>query len=386
MVEENFNLQWKSHTDYMRQTLHQMMSDTSLTDVTLVSSDQAYFKAHKAILSAGSSIFHDIVNQTKVHDPFIFMRGIDGFILKSILSFIYLGEVSIEHQKIDEFLKSSKDLAIRGLCINDSEANLGNLSSINNTAKTLDDEATMVKEETMYEQDQEGTEKDMKDPKNSDNEPEQQFKYGQDQDGLNESNSPSEKAVDSTGSDNDPEQHLLDEVEQEGIDEDDYFIKKSEEEKRKKHSPPLYGCQLCGKIYPREFHLNQHFNSKKNCMKVNSSVKYKCDQCDFTGQTIQLVRLHRCMIHANQMIYHCKNCPRFFMTKRLFTRHTALQHDDKDSMFFCEHCEFQTLHKTKLKEHIRVTHRLFRRNCDLCGETFISLSDINRHIKEKHQV
>ena len=96
MVEENFNLQWKSHTDFMRQTLHQMMSDTSLTDVTLVSSDQAYFKAHKAILSGGSSIFHDIVNQTKVHDPFIFMRGIDRYSLKSIVSFIYLGEVSTE--------------------------------------------------------------------------------------------------------------------------------------------------------------------------------------------------------------------------------------------------------------------------------------------------
>ena len=148
-----------------------------------------------------------------------------------------------------------------------------------------------------------------------------------------------------------------------------------------------YGCQSCGKLFSREYYLNQHFKgSKKYCVDVNSSVKYKCDQCDFTGQTIHLVKMHRCMTHANQIIYHCENCPSFFMSKRAFRKHTALQHNNKDSMYCCDQCEFQALGKDKLREHIRVTHKLLRRNCDLCGETFISLSDINRHIKEKHQV
>ena len=181
MVEELFSLKWESHTDYMRQTLHQMMSDTSLTDVTLVSSDQAYFKAHKAILSAGSSIFYDIVNQTNGNIPIIFMRGIDGFILKSILSFMYLGEVRIEHEKLDDLLKASKDLAISGLSLKDSEANSGKQSSINDIVKNLDDEANVVKEEVIEELNQE----------------------------------------------NEPEPQLLDGQEQEGIDEDNYLIKKS---------------------------------------------------------------------------------------------------------------------------------------------------------------
>ena len=97
----------------------------------------------------------------------------------------------------------------------------------------LDDEATMVKEETIYEQDQESTVKGMKDTKYFDYEPEQQVQYGQDQKGLNENNSSLENALDSTGSDNDPEQQLLDEVEQEIIDEENYPIKKSEAEKEK---------------------------------------------------------------------------------------------------------------------------------------------------------
>ena len=173
-----------------------MMSDTSLTDVTLVSSDQAYFKAHKAILSAGSSIFHDIVNQTNGNIPFIFMRGIDGFILKSILSFIYLGEVRIAHEKLDELLKASKDLAISGLSLKDSEANSGKQISINDTVKNLDDEANVVKEEVIEELNQEGM-------MDAENEPEPQLQNGQEQEGISEDNYLIKKTVMSNEEDTD---------------------------------------------------------------------------------------------------------------------------------------------------------------------------------------
>ena len=122
MVEENFVLKWKSHTDQMRQSLHQMMISESLTDVTLVSSDQLYFKAHKVVIGAGSSIFNDIVNKTKVNDSFVFMRGVTGKDLKSILSFVYLGEVSIDHERMNEFLEIARDLGIKGLSANSRES------------------------------------------------------------------------------------------------------------------------------------------------------------------------------------------------------------------------------------------------------------------------
>ena len=89
----------------MRQSLHQMMMAELVTDVTLVSSDQLYFKAHKVVIGAGSSTFNDIINKTQGNESFLFMRGVTGNDLKSILSFIYLGEVSIDHERINEFLE-----------------------------------------------------------------------------------------------------------------------------------------------------------------------------------------------------------------------------------------------------------------------------------------
>merc|ERR1711983_451814 len=99
----------------MRKSLHQMMMSESVTDVTLVSSDQLYFKAHKVVIGAGSSIFNDLVNKTHVDNTFIFMRGVTGNDLKSILSFVYLGEVSIDHERMDDFLEIARDLGIKGL-------------------------------------------------------------------------------------------------------------------------------------------------------------------------------------------------------------------------------------------------------------------------------
>ena len=131
MVEENFLLKWKSHTDQLRQSLHQMMISESVTDVTLVSSDQLYFKAHKVVIGAGSSILNDIVNKTKVNDSFIFMRGVTGKDLKSILSFVYLGEVSIDRERMNEFLEIARDLGIKGLSVRESETNAKNHENLN---------------------------------------------------------------------------------------------------------------------------------------------------------------------------------------------------------------------------------------------------------------
>ena len=266
MVEELFSLKWESHTDYMRQTLHQMMTNTSLTDVTLVSSDQAYFKAHKAILGAGSSIFHDIVNQTsKTNDPFIFLRGIDGFILKSILSFIYLGEVHIEHEKLDELLKASKDLAIRGLTQKDSEAISGNQGSINDMVENLDNEASVVKEELIDDLQQE----------------------------------------DIMDSENEPEPQKLDVKEQEGIDEENYLIKKPTAISNEEDTDSLtvrdgswcfygsshlrdsttFSCPSCSKDYKNARVYEDHLKSAHQIIKTVPKPRIAC-RLQHQGQNI----------------------------------------------------------------------------------------------------
>ena len=60
MHQEKYTLTWNAYSDHLRNMMREMLND-DFTDVTLVSEDKKYIRAHKNILSACSPIFKDIV-------------------------------------------------------------------------------------------------------------------------------------------------------------------------------------------------------------------------------------------------------------------------------------------------------------------------------------
>ena len=61
-------------------------------------------------------IFRHILQVSpKNNHPVIYLRGIQHSDIESILQFIYLGETSIDQDRIDDFLLTAKDLKIREL-------------------------------------------------------------------------------------------------------------------------------------------------------------------------------------------------------------------------------------------------------------------------------
>ena len=64
MNQEKFNLIWHTYTDHLREMLHDMMTATEMTDITLVSEGRKHFKAHKVVLSACSPVFKSIFSDT----------------------------------------------------------------------------------------------------------------------------------------------------------------------------------------------------------------------------------------------------------------------------------------------------------------------------------
>ena len=92
----------------------ELLGAETLADVTLVCGDGQQIKAHKCILSFGSSLFKNIFETNKVTHPVIFMRGTKLVELKYILNFIYLGEVQIDQNSLAEFTAIAKDLGVKG--------------------------------------------------------------------------------------------------------------------------------------------------------------------------------------------------------------------------------------------------------------------------------
>ena len=116
MSHQQYNLTWHTYTDHLKDVFKKIMASDDFVDVTLISDDKKQSKAHRNILSACSPIFRDILQVSpKNNHPVIYLRGIQHSDMESILQFIYLGETSINQDRIDDFLLTAKDLEIREL-------------------------------------------------------------------------------------------------------------------------------------------------------------------------------------------------------------------------------------------------------------------------------
>ena len=90
MLQDEYNLNWHTFSDHLREMLQELMKSAELADVTLVCDDKRQFKAHKIVLSACSSVFKSIVNGLPQNSSVIFLRGIQYQEMESIHEFMYL--------------------------------------------------------------------------------------------------------------------------------------------------------------------------------------------------------------------------------------------------------------------------------------------------------
>ena len=66
--------------------------------------------AHRVILTAFSRVFNDVINEKSVQILDIKIQGMNHDDIKTIVQFMYLGEVSVAHAGVDKFLRVAKFL------------------------------------------------------------------------------------------------------------------------------------------------------------------------------------------------------------------------------------------------------------------------------------
>ena len=91
---DQFNLNWHSYNDHLKEMMHNLLLSHESSDVTLVCEDKTKFKAHKFVLNACSPVFNSIISDLPQKDPVIYLRGIQAPEMKSILQFMYLGQAT----------------------------------------------------------------------------------------------------------------------------------------------------------------------------------------------------------------------------------------------------------------------------------------------------
>jgi len=221
------------------------------TDVTLISDDHHQYKVHKFILSACSTAFKKILTSNPLNSS-IYLRGIHHEELESILQFIYLGEATFYHERMNEFLNVAKNLDIKEI------------------GKNVVDEG----EET------EGVDENQRfDGENS----------GESDDLQNNSEANSSRSTRQYVDVESSTSLIPDEKKSYKCQQCDYQPTRKDNLVRhvqSKHEGLKYPCQQCDYQATQIGHLQLHIKSK------HEGIKYPCQQCDYQATQIGNLQRH----------------------------------------------------------------------------------------------
>ena len=115
MTQEFVHLNWNQFTESAKGAFQNLWTSGDFTDVSLACADGEQVKAHKVILSSCSPFFKKLLLQNTHQYPLIYMKGIDTQYLKSLLKFIYTGEVEIANEILANFLEAANEFQMSGL-------------------------------------------------------------------------------------------------------------------------------------------------------------------------------------------------------------------------------------------------------------------------------
>ena len=341
-IHQKHDVTWETYDEDMREALHRMMIENVLTDVTLVSDDQIKIQAHKIILNASSPVFQTFISSFEdLSRAVIYLKGVKYEELRHVLDFIYLGEISIEQDKLDTFLSLSENLQLKG--VNDKQM------------KAYSHEENIV----VHNEDDEDTFKKKKKKTLADSTEGNMFLH---EDSINDLQEPDKKMF----TDPTEEQNVLSDA---SIKE--YLMRVDREESKK---------------------LKEDQNLTKNVVKLrekvkNSPGKLKCtfsQDCSQSFTMNEQLQKHIATEHLGNT-FQCNECDFQSKFKGNLRHHKLIQHSDT-FFFFCSQCKYKTKEKSTLNIHTQVEHEGFRFSCKYCDWAGRNTRYLLHHMKKVHKI
>ena len=110
-----YNLKWQEFSKSVSSSFGSLRSDSSLCDVTLVSEEEVFITAHKVVLSTSSKFFKSLLTKIQGPTPVVYLSGVSTKNLNYVLDYIYVGEVQLIHEDVDDFLDHARKFKVHGL-------------------------------------------------------------------------------------------------------------------------------------------------------------------------------------------------------------------------------------------------------------------------------
>ncbi|XP_054157002.1 sex determination protein fruitless-like [Oppia nitens] len=112
--QPQYRLKWNSFNQNLSEVFQNMLIHENLCDCT-IACDGASIKAHKMVLAASSPYFYNLFVANPCKHPIVILKDVIFADLKSIIDFIYTGEVNVPQDQLSSLLKTAETLRIKGL-------------------------------------------------------------------------------------------------------------------------------------------------------------------------------------------------------------------------------------------------------------------------------
>ncbi|KAG8233092.1 hypothetical protein J437_LFUL013092, partial [Ladona fulva] len=114
MNVQQFCLRWNNHQPNFVSVFTNLLHNESLVDVTLAAEGRQ-LRAHKVVLSACSSYFQSLFAANPCQHPIVILKDVKYADLKTMVDFMYYGEVNVSQDQLPSVLKTAEMLMIKGL-------------------------------------------------------------------------------------------------------------------------------------------------------------------------------------------------------------------------------------------------------------------------------
>ena len=262
--------------------MNEILRTGCYADVTLVSDDKTEFRAHKAILSSCSQVFHDVLAdvQDQDQDAVIYLEGIEQQEIESMLEYIYLGKTQCDvNRKVKVVVKDLRQTDISNF--NDKIVSEGVPQPESENRKTRQGIENKAKQYFC----------EFCDFKSK-------WKYSVSQHTKSKHENIRRYACDKCEYTAKRKAHIITHM----------YV----------HEDAQYECDICNHKFTLPCSLRKH-------RLTHNGFKFSCNHCNqqFTQQ--HNLKLHIEAIH-NGIKYDCNHCGKQFTAKKNLSRHLRIQH------------------------------------------------------------
>lgn len=110
-----YNLRWNLFNSELATTLDTCYEKQYFVDLSLVCKDGTVIKCHKMVLANSSTFFRQLLVNNDHPHPMILLHDIEADDLKTIVNFVYCGEIEVVKSDVNRLLKIAEILEISGL-------------------------------------------------------------------------------------------------------------------------------------------------------------------------------------------------------------------------------------------------------------------------------